>query len=332
MNTTDKTIEPAGGRALRVRDSFAGTGWGVAIRQLGWHEDGIEKDDAVRATRDAEDMSTIAKDVRDVEPTEDDAYDIDAGSPPCQTFCATGTGTGRRAYEVLLEGVTAYRNGNPIPFEELAARSGDERTALVLEPLRYALGSLTRFLAWEQAPEALPVWRACVPALEDAGYSVAVGILFAEQYGVPQTRKRAVLVARRDGKQAQLPTPTHSLYHRSAPERLDPGVLPWVTSGETLGWPHGTRMVSNYGTGGDPKKRGVRWSYQPAATMTGRADRIKVYFPDGTVRNLTLDEAAALQNYPPGFRFQGKKAEIGQHVGNAVPIKLATAILRTFIA
>lgn len=36
----------------------------------------------------------------------------------------------------------------------------------------------------------------------------------------------------------------------------------------------GERVVrSNYGTGGDPKARGQRIGNQPAATITGKADR-----------------------------------------------------------
>src|SRR5690606_21533323 len=70
--------------------------------------------------------------------------------------------------------------------------------------------------------------------LRAEGYSVATGNLHAEQYGVPQTRKRAVLVARIDGE-AKLPTPTHSRYYNRSPEKLDDGVLPWVNMAEALG-------------------------------------------------------------------------------------------------
>lgn len=141
------------------------------------------------------------------------------------------------------------------------------------------------------------------------GYSVATSNLQAEQYGVPQTRKRAILVARNDGHEARLPAPTHSKYHTRNPDKLDEGVQPWVSMWEALGFglaerpsptvtggvskpaernrsqsspgipldPTGSRgaLVSNYGTGGDASKRGERTSAQPAPTVTSKADRMK---------------------------------------------------------
>src|SRR5690606_28298795 len=84
-------------------------------------------------------------------------------------------------------------------------------------------------------PTVLPVWEAYAEVLRAEGYSVATGNLHAEQYGVPQTRKRAVLVARLNGE-AKLPTPTHSRYYNRSPEKLDDGVLPWVYMAAALGW------------------------------------------------------------------------------------------------
>ena len=55
-------------------------------------------------------------------------------------------------------------------------------------------------------------------------------------HATPQTRKRAILIARADGKEAKAPTPTHSRYYSREPQRLDEGVLPWVSMAEALGW------------------------------------------------------------------------------------------------
>lgn len=48
-----------------------------------------------------------------------------------------------------------------------------------------------------------------VRALQDAGYAADYWHLNAADYGVPQTRKRLILVARRDGKRPRRPSPTH---------------------------------------------------------------------------------------------------------------------------
>ena len=80
-----------------------------------------------------------------------------------------------------------------------------------------------------------PLWDACAVILRAYGYSIDTGVLNSEQYGVPQTRRRAVLVAHKDRAEA-LPTPTHSRYYSRSPAKLDPGVLPWVSMSDALGW------------------------------------------------------------------------------------------------
>ncbi|MEV8761048.1 DNA cytosine methyltransferase, partial [Klebsiella pneumoniae] len=96
----------------------------------------------------------------------------------------------------------------------------DDRTALVLTPLAHVHRDRPMFVTWEQVPPVLPVWEACAEVMRDMGYSVWVGIIRAEQYGVPQTRRRAVLIARADGIDAAPPTPTHSRYYEREPQRL----------------------------------------------------------------------------------------------------------------
>jgi DNA (cytosine-5)-methyltransferase 1 len=112
----------------------------------------------------------------------------------------------------------------------------DDRSVLALEPLRWALQLRPTWTVWEQVPAVLPLWEACAAVLRREGWSVVTGNVQAEQYGVPQTRRRAVLLARRDGVPATLPTPTHSRYHTRTPGRLDPGVRPWISMAKALGW------------------------------------------------------------------------------------------------
>ncbi|MEV6841104.1 hypothetical protein AB0N17_42640 [Streptomyces sp. NPDC051133] len=94
--------------------------------------------------------------------------------------------------------------------DQLAARRGiraglatldDERTGLVLEPLRWTLESLDggrpyRTVMLEQVPTVLPVWEAMAVILRAEGYTVVTGRMNAEEYGVPQTRAPPVSAAR----------------------------------------------------------------------------------------------------------------------------------------
>ncbi|MDG4792734.1 DNA cytosine methyltransferase [Micromonospora sp. WMMD1082] len=256
---------------MKALDLFAGAGgWDIPAHALGWDADGVEIMPEARATRAAAGLKTVADDVRDVDPVPGE-YDALIASPPCQTFSAAGSGTGRRALDAVLHGVRLFGQGGVRPtYAELAALTGDERTALVLEPLRVALASRPVFIAWEQVPPVLPVWEACAEVLCAAGYAVATGNLSAEQYGVPQTRKRAFLLARRDGQPAALPTPTHSRYYSRTPDRLDGEVLPWVSMAEALGWQSDLAVRSSVGDGGYNKPRD-RPGHAPSPTVTSKS-------------------------------------------------------------
>lgn len=280
---------------LRALDLFAGTGWGVACQWLDIQEMGVEIMPEACATRESNGMATIYHDVW--EGLENDLYvpkyDLLIASPPCQTFSLAGKGSGRKALDDVLEAIELHAYKDPGALRAFG-ETHDDRTALVLTPLAHVWRDMPRYVAFEQVPTVLPVWEACAEVMREMGYSVWTGNLQAEQYGVPQTRKRAILMARLDGE-VQPPTPTHSRYYSRDPKRLDPGVLPWVSMGEALELEYVyTALRSNYGTGGDPKNRGLRTNSQPAPTITSKADRNKW---DG-VQALSAEEAAALQSYP----------------------------------
>ena len=217
-----------------VLDLFAGTGVGVACQQLGVVEHGVEKMPAAQATRKANGMGLAYDDVWDIGKAEGLKFDTLWASPPCQTFSVAGKGDGRKALTEVLEAIRAWRWTSMESLRRLGEEVGDERTALVLTPLAYVYKFRPTFVAFEQVPAVLPVWEACAAVMRSMGYSVWVGYLHAEQYGVPQTRKRAYLIARSDGKPAQPPVPTHSKYYSRDPERLDPGVKKWVSMAEGL--------------------------------------------------------------------------------------------------
>lgn len=317
-------------QAIRMVDLFAGPGGiDVAARWLGIPTVGVEWDNNACLTRDAARLGTRQGDVRAFHPTDFPDATILAGGPPCQTFTLAGTGKGRRALDKVLSFVRRMADGEDVQ-DDLASLN-DERTGLVLEPLRWALeakkcGTPYDAIMLEQVPAVLPVWVAIGQALNEIGYEVATGVLNAEEYGVPQTRRRAILVARRDRAPA-LPRPTHKRFRKLdlAPDDLH-GLLPYKTMGKVLQRGEEFTVISNYGSGGDPKARGRRGSHEPAFTVTGKISRNRLVTSyDVDLDRFDHSEAGILQTFPADYPWSGM--DISQQIGNAIPPRLAAHVL-----
>ncbi|WP_259454136.1 DNA cytosine methyltransferase [Streptomyces ginkgonis] len=320
---------------VKIVDLFAGPGGvDVAAETLGVSTIGIEWDSDACATRRAAGLSTVEGNVRDYGPAHFPEANVLAGGPPCQTFTVAGTGVGRKALDDVLHFVRRMvAREDRAEIDADLAKLDDERTGLVLEPLRWILEAIDgthrayEAVVLEQVPAVLPVWEAYAGALHSEGYSVDFGIVPTEAYGVPQTRRRAVLIARRGEHDIAIPEPTHRGYRKGVPREVgDSALMPWRTMGDVLDRPGPFEVISNYGTGGDPKARGRRCSSQPSATVTGKIFRNRVVSPDGTeLPRFSYSEAGRLQTFPKNYPWAGR--DIGQQIGNAVPPRLAMHIL-----
>lgn len=203
---------------------------------------GIDHDGDACDTHRLAGFPTLRADVSQLDPREVAAgADGLIASPPCQAFSLAGKGLGREAIARMLAHVDACADGYVPPDGMLCA--DDVRADLTLEPLRWADTLRPRWVACEQVPAVLPLWEAIGRVLSGWGYSVWTGLLDAERYGVPQTRKRAFLIARRDGP-AEPPVPTHTGYDwrqddggkTPVPSLLGDDLAPWVSMADALGW------------------------------------------------------------------------------------------------
>lgn len=233
-------------------DLFAGAGgWDIAAKALGIDPVGIEWDEAACATRRAAGLRTVRADVASLNPGGN--CDLQIASPPCPTFSNAGKGDGIQDLPLVWSVAQSLAEG----VEPEPQAWNDPRSALVTEPLRYALATRPRLIAWEQVPPVLSFWEFCAEVLRRLGYAVWTGIMEAERYGVPQTRKRAILIARQGGGQVSPPTPTHQRYVKPRAESEEPtlfeappevdrivlaedrDLLPWISMAEALGWDEG---------------------------------------------------------------------------------------------
>ncbi|HMG64495.1 MAG TPA: DNA cytosine methyltransferase [Streptosporangiaceae bacterium] len=238
-------------------DLFAGPGgWDVAAARLGLRKvAGIEIDASACLTRGAAGFPTIRADVAAFHADRLPALHGLIGSPVCIHFSAAGKRGGNLVTGVLADGIrdafagrqTRARRRWEAAAELRAARWGDPKwtraqrsaaiwkavrsASLMIEPARFIRACNPEWVALEQVPSVLPLWEVYADELRKAGYSAWTGKLNAADYGVPQTRERAVLIASRT-RRVSRPEPTHYSPRKGAQLWGEP----WVTMADALGW------------------------------------------------------------------------------------------------
>jgi len=195
--------------------------------------------------------------------------------------------------------------------------------------------------------------------LESAGrgYELTVHLYKSEEYGVPQTRHRIIIVGieKQFGLKFQVPAPTTLNSHHTAKEALEnPPIPPDAHNNEFTAQAKSVIERLKYILPGENvwtaklpahlrlNVKGAKLSQiykrlnpdKPAYTLTGSGGGGTHGYHWKENRALTNRERARLQTFPDSFIFEGSKESVRRQIGMAVPPKLAkivfTAILKTF--
>ncbi|MCX4632879.1 DNA cytosine methyltransferase [Streptomyces sp. NBC_01443] len=259
-----------------VLDLFAGPGgWSHTLSVLGIRDVGLEWDAWACRTRAAAGQLTIRTDVA-VYPTWP-LVGRTAGviaSPPCQAWSMAGKRLGLVDQPLVHQAVADLAVGRDTRAKLLTACK-DVRSLLAAEPMRYlhalhAVGE-PEWIVMEEVPDVLPLWRQYAVILRGWGFSVWTGVLNCADYGVPQTRRRAILLASRT-RTAEPPQPTHA--QTAEPESLfGPGRERWVSMAEALGWGATDRPVPTVCAGGGPGGGPEPFPSGARKTLTDARDR-----------------------------------------------------------
>lgn len=262
--------------------------------------------------------------------------DLLAGCPPCQGFSALRT-----------------RNG--------AKRNRDKRNALILEMARFARISRPKAIMMENVPalRSKKVFRTFVKLLESPamGYTVNFCVQDAQHFGVPQRRRRLVMIAGR-GFGIDFPKPSKlcksvrqtieslPLAGQSGdrihdlPERRSSELKRWIAKlpkdgGSRKDVKQKQRMCHQRCDGFNDTYGRMSWD-GVAPTITGgcfNPSKGRFLHPEKN-RNITLREAAMLQGLPRKYRFSnisGKQA-IALMIGNALPPEFVRCHARPILA
>jgi len=329
-------------------DLFAGAGGlSIGLARAGFQPVGAVEvmEDAAETYEARHDFDVDRRRLEDIPATELRAMRasvrVVVGGPPCQPWSTGG----------LRRGDDDRRDGFPAMFRALE----------LIRPEAFMIENVAGLGVGKTRAYFLDF----LSVLEDVlGYEVKTKTLDAADYGVPQRRQRTFIVGMRDSV-FEFPQPTHGP-RRSNRWRRAGDVLTVEPVGEpnlsivtyakspdlrpspydgllfngggrpiNLGVPARTILASAGGNktpfidtlGVVPEYHATLWDAERGRARENYKDAVRIGLVPGA-RRITVAESAALQTFPAGMTFEGKRSSQYTQIGNAVPPDLAAAVGR----
>ena len=326
-------------------DLFAGAG-GMAsgFQRAGFQPAfAVESDEDAAATYRANvGEHVLAQPIEDVASSRFPNADVVIGGPPCQGFSPLGRMSGNGHDKAL--------NALWIEFARVLEH---------VRPLAFVLENVPQLLRSAE-------YRRLRRRAEDLDYSVDARVLDAVDFGVPQKRRRAIVVGSRVGTpRFPVPRPECARNVRNAigslgrPQGHGGGLAAGtLASGSDLHFNRRPRPTSMQRyklipPGGNrfdlmrhaPELTPRCWREKPTGStdvfgrlewdrpsLTIRTEFFKPekgrYLHPGQDRAISHLEASLLQTFPKQYLWSGSKISVARQIGNAVPVRFAEAIAR----
>ena len=221
--------------------------------------------------------------------------DMIIGGPPCQDFSSAGKRDENNG-----------RGDLTVAYAEIISR---------IRPQWFVMENVERILKTQKLQDAIHIFR-------NSGYGLTYTVLNAALCGVPQRRKRFVMIGKL-GEQ-------DDFIRNTLLENLSDHEMSVAEYfGDKLPIKYYYRHPRSY------VRRGIFSTSEPSATIRGvnrpMPNGYKLHPGDPVdslegIRPLTSRERSMIQTFPENFSFEGTKTNIEQMIGNAVPVNLGTFV------
>ena len=248
------------------------------------------------------------------------------GGPPCQSWSLAGA----------MRGINDSRGKLFYNYVELIKAK---------QPLFFLAENVAGILSDKHLSE----FKKIIEAFKEIGYTVSYKLLNAKDYGVPQDRKRVIIVGYHNklGKTFEFPKPTSSQVllkdvisdlppAKSAKEKNKTNGKTEILNHEYMNGGFSTMYMSRNRVRGwnehsfTIQAGGRHAPIHPQAPKMKFIEQDKREFVKGKehlYRRLSVRECARIQTFPDNFEFHYVDVADGyKMIGNAVPVKLAEVI------